>query len=206
MYISTMDNNILEVEVKKEIQCSKDVALWNYWDHEHLDVVHSGYQHSDIMYDKKNYLFRVDSIKIPFVPFLRFLTPIFMVQHNENVHYSYAIQMGIISKTRITINPLSKSSCEITMNYQFYLNGWRKVLRPILKILIPKWNEQVWNEDYNVKLRRQKVLNLNFKDFAGLPKNIEDRFSNENYKFEIPIPRPKNSTRDRHPLSIKNEK
>ena len=29
------DKNILEIEVQKEINCSKEVALWNYWDHEH---------------------------------------------------------------------------------------------------------------------------------------------------------------------------
>ena len=48
---------------------------------------------------------------------------------------------------------------------------------------------------------------MNFKDFVGLPKNIEDRiFKNKTIeKFELPIPRPKNSSRDLHPLSIKNK-
>ena len=66
-----MTNDILEINVKKTIQCSKEVAFWNYWDHEHLDVVHSGYKKSDILYDKENYLFRVDLIKIPFIPFFK---------------------------------------------------------------------------------------------------------------------------------------
>ena len=200
-----IDKNILEIEIKKEINCSKEVAKWNYWDHEHLDVVHSGYHQSDIMYDKKNYLFRIDKVKIPFIP-LGFQTPIFMVQHNDTVFYTYAIQFGIISKTKITINSLSNKSCEIIMNYKFFLNGWRKIFKPILKILIPKWNEQVWLEDYNIKLRRQKVIDMNFTDFAGLPDDISKRISDSNYELKLPIPRPKNSTRDRHPLSVKNEK
>ena len=58
------DKNILEIEVQKEIKCSKEVALWNYWDHEHLDVVHDGYRKSNILYDK-NFMFRLDEIKIP---------------------------------------------------------------------------------------------------------------------------------------------
>ena len=29
------ESDILEVEIIKEINCSKEVALWNYWDHEH---------------------------------------------------------------------------------------------------------------------------------------------------------------------------
>jgi len=198
------NKDILEIEVKKNIDCSKEVAFWNYWDHEHLDIVHAGYKKSDILYDRKNFIFRVDKVKVPLIPFSGFTTPIFMVQHDENTLYVFAIQMGIISKTTITINSITQSSCEIIMNYEFYLNGWRKILRPILKRLIPKWNEKVWNEDYNVKLRREKVLNMNFKDFVGLPKEINSRKSkNKNYIFKLPIPRPKNSSRDLHPLSVK---
>ena len=197
------NNDVLEVEILKEINCSKEVAFWNYWDHEHLDIVHSGYKNSDILYDKNNFMFRVDSVKVPF-PFLKILTPIFMVQHDENTLHTYAVQMGIISKTTITINSLTNSSCQIIMNYKFYLNGWRKILKPFLKIMIPKWNENVWLEDLPLKLRRQKVLNMNFKDFKGLPRKKNQRIKKEDNKtFKLPIPRPLNSSRDLHPLSLR---
>jgi hypothetical protein len=196
-----MKNKVLEINIKKEIKCSKNVAFWNYWDHEHLDVVHQGYKKSDILYDKNNFLFRLDSIKIPFVPFLNFTTPIFMVQHNESVLFTYAVQIGVLSKTTITITEIESDTCRIEMNYKFYLNGWRIILKPFLKKLIPKWNEKVWKEDLPVKLRRQKMLNLGFKDFTGLPKSISDRVKKDkNNELRLPIRRPKNSTRDRHPL------
>jgi len=196
-----MNNDILEINVKKIIECSKEVAFWNYWDHEHLDVVHSGYKKSDILYDRENYLFRLDLIKIPFIPFIKFTTPIFMVQHDKNKLLTFATQFGVISKTTITIRSLETSKSEITMNYKFYLNGWRKILKPILKRLIPIWNEKVWKEDYPVKIRRQKILDMNFRDFIGLPDLIKDRISNgETKELKLPIPRPKNSTRDRHPI------
>ena len=63
-------SKIIEVSIKKKVNCSKDVAFWNYWDHEHLDVVHKGYKKSDIMYDSKNFLFRFDDIRIPGLSFL----------------------------------------------------------------------------------------------------------------------------------------
>ena len=66
---------------------------------------------------------------------------------------------------------------------------------------------KVWDEDYNIKIRRQKMLDMNFRDFVGLPKNIEERFFKK-YKIDEmreTIPRPKNSSRDLHPLSIKNK-
>ena len=201
------NSDVLEVEIQKKINCSKNVALWNYWDHEHLDVVHGGYKESNILYDKNNFMFRVDNIKIPF-PFMRFQTPLFMVQHDEDTIYVYAVQFGVTSKTSITIKSLKTSSCHITMNYKFYLNGWRKILKPFLKIMIPKWNEKVWLEDLPIKIRRQKILDMNFKDFKGLPEKIteRERNKNENIDFKLPVPRPINSSRDRHPLALKFRK
>ena len=199
--------NILEVEIQKNINCSKEVAFWNYWDHEHLDVVHSGYTKSDILYDKNNFMFRTDKVKIPFT-FFKLLTPIFMVQHDENTLYTYAVQLGIISKTTITINSITETSCRVIMNYKFYLNGWRKILKPFLKIMIAKWNEKVWQEDLPIKLRRQKVKDMNFKDFRGLPKKISQRIKKKenNISLKLPIPRPLNSSRDLHPLSARFRK
>ena len=59
-----------------------------------IDVVHEGYKKSDILYDKNNFMFRVDNIKVPFPFFLKFLTPVFMVQHDENTLFTYAVQNG----------------------------------------------------------------------------------------------------------------
>jgi len=195
-----MNKDILEISIKKVIECSKEVAFWNYWDQEHLDVIHRGYTKSDILYDKENYLFRIDLIKIPYIPILKFTTPIFMVQHDNDTLLTFATQFGVLSKTTITIKSLENTRCEITMNYKFYLNGWRRLLKPLLKKLIPIWNEKVWREDYPVKIRRQKILDMNFKDFVGLPEKITDRINNNKKDFKLPIPRPKNSTRDQHPL------
>tara|TARA_B100000780_G_scaffold276847_1_gene246253 strand:- start:175 stop:774 length:600 start_codon:yes stop_codon:yes gene_type:complete len=198
-----MKNNLLDLTFQKEIDCVPEVAWWNYWDHEHLDVVHSNYKKSDILYDKDNFLFRIDEIKIPLVPFISAKTPIFMVQHNSENMYCYAVQFGVISKTTITIKKIGIKKSLIKMNYKFYLNGWRILLKPLLKKMIPIWNERVWLEDLPIKLRRQKVLDLNFKDFRGLPLNIKDRNFEGPIKLRLPIPRPRKSTRDIHPLSEK---
>jgi hypothetical protein len=195
-----MDKNILEFNFTKKIDCSKEVAFWNYWDHEHLDVVHSGYNKSDVLYDKKEYMFRIDEIKLPIFFFINTLTPIFTVQHDEDTMITYAVQFGVLSKTTIKILTLDKRKCEINMNYKFYVNGWRKLLRPILKIMVPKWNEKVWKEDYPIKIRRQKVIDLNFKDFIGLPENILERKFDGDIKLSLPLPRPIKSSRDKHPL------
>ena len=87
------------------------------------------------------------------------------------------------------------------MNYKFHLEGWRIILKPLLKKMILIWNEKVWQEDLPVKLRRQKVLDMNFKDFIGMPENFDERNYEGKINFKPPIPRPKKSTRDKHPLT-----
>mgnify|MGYP000226882648 FL=1 len=191
-------NHLLEVDIQNKINCSKSVALWNYWDHEHLDVVHSGYKTSDILYDHNNFLFRIDRIRIPIFSFIAIKTPIFMVQHDESTLFTYAIQFGFESKTTIKIEEVDKNNCKINSNYKFHLEGWRIIFKPLLKVLIRKWNEKVWLEDLPIKLRRQKVLEMNFKDFVGLPTEVSDRYNGVIKDLKLPIVRPKNSRRDQH--------
>lgn len=191
---------ILEVEKQKTINCSKSTILWNYWDHEHLTHVHNGYDSSDILYETEKNLFRIDNLSIPLLFFIKFKTPIFMCQHDSNTIITYAFHFGVLSKTKITIKSLSKTRTKIIMNYKFELNGWRKILYPLLKIMIPKWNDQVWLEDLPLKKRREMVKNFGFKDFYGLPRNIKDRKKLKNNEFILPIVRPKKSIRDEHPF------
>ena len=191
-------NHLLEVEIEKIINCSKSVAFWNYWNHEHLDKIHKGYTKSDIMYDSDNFLFRIDRIRIPIFSFMSIKTPIFMVQHDENTLFTYAIQYGFESKTTITIEEIDKNNCKINMNYKFHVEGWRIIFKPILKSLIRKWNERVWIEDLPIKLRRQKMLEMNFTDFHGLPINPSERYNGIIKDLKLPIVRPKNSSRDQH--------
>jgi hypothetical protein len=191
-------DHLLEVNIIKKIKCSKAVAFWNYWDHEHLDVVHSGYKKSDIMYDDDNFLFRIDRVRIPIFSFIAIKTPIFMVQHDENTLFTFAIQFGCESKTTIKMKEVDKNLTEINMNYKFNLEGWRIVMKPFLRVLIKKWNEKVWLEDLPVKLRRQKVLEMNFKDFNGLPDQLSDRENGVIKDLKLPITRPLESSRDRH--------
>ena len=200
MLLKNKNKSVLEIEINKEIECSAEIAKWNYWDHEHLDVIHGGYEEVDILYDNDNFAFGITTLKIPVIPFLTAKSPLFLVQHDENTQFTFASQFGVLSKTTIKIYPKSEKSCKITMNYKFYLSGWRAILRPLLKRLIPIWNEKVWQEDLPVKLRRQKVIDMGFKDFWGLPNKVEDRKPKKTFKLNLPIPRPKNSSRDRHPL------
>ena len=47
---------------------------------------------------------------------------------------------------------------------------------------------------------------MNFKDFVGLPDERENRYNDDIKELVLPIPRPINSSRDLHPLSIRYKK
>ena len=69
-----MTKTFLESVSIADTKLPKDLIIWNYWDHEHLDVIHKGYKESDILYDSNNFIFRVDKVKIPVVPFFASLS------------------------------------------------------------------------------------------------------------------------------------
>jgi len=191
---NTPKKNILEIDIRRKIACCAAVAMWNYWDQEHLDVVHPGYTNVEIIYENKECMLSFRDVEIPLFG-IKVTTPIMMQQIDEETIVTTAVQFGIKSKTTVTIKDTKKDNCELHMNYKFYLNGWQKILKPLLKNLIPKWNETVWVEDLPLKLRRQKVMRYNFKDFYGLPDKIEDRNYEGKIKLSLPIPRLKISPR-----------
>ena len=45
------------------------------------------------------------------------------------------------------------------------------------------------------------MLEMGHKDFIGLPKSIDARKGHKIKQTKLPIPRPRNSSRDQHPLS-----
>jgi hypothetical protein len=194
---------ILDKTFKRNVNVSKAVVLWNYFDHLHLDVVHRGYEAANILYEKDNYYLMHFKVKAPVIPFFCFRFPAFGFMQDEDTYIIYSFQFGIISKVGITVKELKKDYCEIVMNYKFDLTGFKVILYPILNLLIGKWNEEVWLEDLPVKLRRQMVLRMGFKDFYGLPDKVEDRFYSDAIEINLPIKRPRHSTRDRHPFADK---
>ena len=106
---------------------------------------------------------------------------------DQNTVVTYGFQLGIQSLSTTKYKEISKDKCLVTLNYKFKLSGIQVLLYPILKILLPIWSERAWKEDLPLKERRQKVKRMNFKDFEGLPKNIEDRKFDGEIDFNIPV-------------------
>ena len=108
---------------------------------------------------------------------------------DKNTVVTYGFQFGVPSLSTAKYTDKAKNKCLVEVNYKFKFTGIQILLYPIIKYLVPKWNERTWQEDLPLKLRRQKVTNLNFKDFKGLPKNIKERTFSNKSELKLPIMR-----------------
>ena len=185
---------ILNITFKRKVNCSANVCLWNHWDGDHLNYVHQGiYNETEIFYEDDRVVLFYHRMKIPLIPFVKISTVDMTVLKDKNTVCTYGFQFGIPSLSTATYKDIGKDKCSVSVNYKFKFSGLQILLYPLIKFLLPRWNDRTWDEDLPVKLRRQKVKRLNFKDFKGLPNNIKDRKFSGSVNFKLPISRLKKS-------------
>jgi hypothetical protein len=176
---------IVEYNFSRKINACYDSVMWNYWDHEHLYVVHKNYKDAKIIYEDEKIATYFLDFKLPIFSFLTSKSLNIMYMHDKNTLKVFNKGLlGLFSETTIVINEYEKNKCDLKMSYKFYLDGWKIILKPFLKKMAEKWNNQVWDEDYPIKMRRTKLLKNGFKDFIGMTaekKKVE--------KFKLPIKR-----------------
>jgi hypothetical protein len=175
-------------EIIREVNVSKDVCLWNTWDHEHLFYVHKQFTYAKILYEDSNVAFVRTKIKVPFTPiYLNALHTMTRLK-DDNVLVIDTMPFGIISKLEMIYTEMDNSTTSLRNIYQLDLPCIFYPLKFLLPKLIKKWNDQNWEEDLPLKMRRQMAINMGFRDYFG----IDDK-KNKEYKFKLPIPRPKES-------------
>ena len=181
---------ILSSTFKRKVNCSASVCLWNHWDGDHINYTHKGiYTESEIFYEDDRVILFFHSLKVPLIPFLKISTIDMTVLKDKNTVCTYGFQFGIPSLSTAKYKDIAKDKCLVEVNYKFKFSGLKILLYPLIKYLIPKWNERTWNEDLPLKLRRQKVKRMNFKDYRGLPNKIKDRKFSGQIDFKLPISR-----------------
>lgn len=190
---------VVERELIQEFDVSAAVAWWNYWDHEHVSIVHRGsYEDLQILHEDERTAICLTTFRVPLLRFIKSHSLDVMVQQDPRTLLVYNLGLlGVPSKTTIRVDEDRENHCVFRMNYKFLLSGWTRVLGPFLPRLIEKWNDQVWQEDVPLKSRRQKVLELGFRDFVGLPEDVSDRQASEPPTFRLPVPRLAGSHVDR---------
>jgi len=186
---------IVEYIYHREINANIDSILWNYWDHEHLYVVHDNYLNAKVFFEDSKLACLFLDFKLPVFSFLKSRSLNIMYMQNKNTIKVFNQGLfGLVSETTISINEIESNFCKLKMTYKFFLSGWLRVLEPFLEKMTRNWNKKVWDEDLSLKLRRSNLLQRGFKDFIGMTderKKVQE--------FNLPIKRHLDS-----PINLKN--
>lgn len=185
--------------MSRTIDVSSEVVEWNYWDHEHLGFVHEGYNETSLLISNNDTSVFISQLKIPFIN-LKLNALVYQHRPKKNCILVYTTLFGSLQKTTIFIQPIARKKTKIKMVYEFDLPLYLQPFSLIIKNLVRKWNEKVWNEDLPLKLRRQIAIDNGFKDYRGI-KTIGN-FSKIDNECKLPVPKPKDTYLDKHRLKF----
>ena len=179
----------IKFTIERSVMASKDVCLWNTWDHEHLFYVHKQFNSAKILHENATCAVLETYIKMPFVPiYMRSIHCLFEIK-DRNVLVLDTMPFGIIARVEMIYDEISEKETKLTNNYSLNVPFIFYPLKPFIKYFIQKWNNENWLEDMPLKLRRQKAVDLGFRDFRGIVGN----HNATKQLVRLPIPRTKDS-------------
>tara|TARA_A100001011_G_scaffold271880_1_gene281180 strand:- start:1136 stop:1720 length:585 start_codon:yes stop_codon:yes gene_type:complete len=179
----------IKFTIERVVNASKDVCLWNTWDHEHLFYVHKQFNSARILHENSTCAVLETKIKIPFLPiFMKSIHCLYEIA-DRNVLVIDTMPLGILARVEMLYKELSEKETMLTNNYNLSVPFYFYPFKGILKYFILKWNKINWEEDMPLKVRRQKAIDLGFRDFRGIVGEERGR----KQSVRLPIPRSKDS-------------
>lgn len=182
----------LSLKCEREMDCPKEVVMWNYYDHEHLIGTHYKlYDNARVVAERDDMALVYRSKKMPFLPFYTGGLALQYMEKNvmKTIHQD---SNGFLLEMEAHFNDLPNERCLIEVIYKINVHPFLKICEPIFKTLFKKWFDATWEEDAPMRLRRWKVYKLGFKDFYGidfinkkLPK--PEKIEIKKYEFKPPV-------------------
>ncbi len=187
-----MKQDTFSLTCSSEMDCPKEIVMWNYYDHEHLVGTHyKYYDNARVLYEKDGAALVYRSKRMPFLPFYTGGLALQYMDGNvmKTVHHD---SNGFLLEMQVKFDDLPHDRCKITTTYTMNVHPIFKIFEPIFKMLFKKWFYATWDEDAPMRLRRWKVHQLGFKDYYGidyinkkLPKL--EKLEVKKYEFNPPI-------------------
>jgi hypothetical protein len=183
---------ILMAQFRAEMDCPKEVVMWNYYDHEHLVGTHYKlYDKTRVLAERGNWSLVFRSKRMPLLPF--YTSGIGFQYMDGNVMKSFhKDSIGFMLEMEALFEDLPADRCSVTVTYRINTHRVFKIFEPFFKKIFERWFWATWEEDAPMRLRRWKVHKLGFKDFGGidyinkkLPKPESIGFGK--YEFDPPV-------------------
>lgn len=194
----------LMAQFRAEMDCPKEVVMWNYYDHEHLVGTHYKlYDKARVLAERGNWSLVFRSKRMPLLPF--YTSGIGFQYMDGNVMKSFhKDSIGFMLEMEALFEDLPSDRCSVTVTYRINTHRVFKIFEPAFKKIFERWFWATWEEDAPMRLRRWKVHKLGFKDFSGidyinkkLPKPENTGFGK--YEFDPPV---KSSSPIRTPAGV----
>lgn len=203
----------LSLECSAEMDCPKEVVMWNYYDHEHLvGTHHKYYNQARILAERDDWALVYRKKKMPLLPF--YTSGIGLQYMDGNTMRTFhKDSFGFLLEQETRFEDLPGDRCRVRVTYKINTHSIFKFFEPLFQRLFRSWFDEVWAEDAPMRLRRWKVYKLGFRDFSGvdyinqkLPK--PERIEIPKYQFKPPIktlPRIKSPPGERRPFRRSTE-
>jgi hypothetical protein len=194
----------LMAQFRAEMDCPKEVVMWNYYDHEHLVGTHYKlYDKARVLAERGSWSLVFRSKRMPLLPF--YTSGIGFQYMDGNVMKSFhKDSIGFMLEMEALFEDLPANRCSVTVTYRIDTHRVFKIFEPFFKKIFERWFWATWEEDAPMRLRRWKVHKLGFKDFNGidyinkkLPKPENTGFGK--YEFDPPV---KSSSPIRTPAGV----
>jgi hypothetical protein len=181
---------------EKEMDCSKEVVIWNYFDHQHVVGTHFKYYSRYKITAEQNEWCLVERFyRLPIIK-LKTSSYGFMFLENPNVIRSYQFgKLGLVVDQTIHLEDRGPNRCLVASEYRLEAPAFMKPLEPLWKRITARWFINTWDEDAPMRIRRQQVWNLGFRDFVGVDyinqKTAQpaDVPKDRPYPVELPVPK-----------------
>jgi len=157
----------------EQIDVSRDVVLWNFLDFDHVNHFHTrSYHHCKVLGAAGNARFLEYGVKqfmgLP-------LVKKYVMWHNyippDTIQHISPGPFGGYNRVHIkfieTKDAQGRPHTRIEHSYRLPLPIFMKPFEWFFRWYMKKWNQILWEEDGSMLRRRQKVVDLGFKDYGA---------------------------------------
>ena len=163
-----MKSTLFTAQFRTEMDCPKEVLMWNYYDHEYLvGTQYKDYHAIRVLSKRDDWSLVLRGKSMPLLPLY---SSGIGFQHMEgNTMKSFQQRsIGFMLETETLFEDLPNDRCTVTVSYRIETHAMFKLFHLFFQKLFKKWFWAAWEEDVSMQLRRWKVHQLGFRDFSGI--------------------------------------
>lgn len=182
-------------ESEREMDCPKEVVIWNYFDHEHVVGTHyKNYHHVRVLAEDEGWCLVDRAYKLPIINFKTSSVGFMQLVDPHHIKSFQMGKLGMLMDQDIYFEDLPNNRCRVKGTYSLEVPRGFGFLQPLWEKITKRWFDLTWDEDAPMRERRWKVWQLGFRDFRGIP-YVNDKTKRpaqdapRPYPIELPTPK-----------------